>query len=178
MSHGSLINHNPALPPSQGPSATISPSNGSTSANTSPAAVWQSFRNYWCTVRGTSVTAFEDPAAKALSRERRQARLWIQSSEKNSAVFDLQSTTVTPSAFFAALSAQYPDAIGAVPVQQGSVSGTVIAFDSLEARTRACSIRIKVDSFTIIGTPTLDANSTVYRLSLDKLPLCHVLTCQ
>ncbi|KAG0974863.1 hypothetical protein G6F29_011929 [Rhizopus arrhizus] len=87
------------------------------------------------------------------------------------AVFDLQSTTVTPSAFFAALSAQYPDAIGAVPVQQGSVNGTVIAFDSLEARTRACSIGIKVDSFTIIGTPTLDANSTVYRLSLDKLPL-------
>ncbi|KAG1137114.1 hypothetical protein G6F38_011552 [Rhizopus arrhizus] len=119
----------------------------------------------------TSVTAFEDPAAKALSRERRQARLWIQSSEKNNAVFDLQSTTVTPSAFFAALSAQYPDAIGAVPVQQGSVNGTVIAFDSLEARTRACSIGIKVHSFTIIGTPTLDATSTVYRLSLDKLPL-------
>ncbi|RCH88736.1 hypothetical protein CU097_009414 [Rhizopus azygosporus] len=32
--------------------------------------------------------------------------------------------------FYAALSAQCPDAIGAIPVQQGSVHGAIIAFDS------------------------------------------------
>ena len=36
---------------------------------------------------------------------------------KNSAVFDLQSTNVTIDAFLAALSIQYPEAIGGVDTQ-------------------------------------------------------------
>ena len=47
----------------------------------------------------------------------------------------------------------------------------MIAFDSAEDRTQACTVGVVVDPFTIHGTPTLSAESTVYRLSLDKLPL-------
>ncbi|KAG1411345.1 hypothetical protein G6F58_008601 [Rhizopus delemar] len=126
---------------------------------------------YSRSIKGTSIAAFEDKAAKSASRERRQARIWVQSPEKNSAIFDLEATTVSPVKFYAALSAQYPDVIGAVPVQQRSVHGTVIAFDSVEARTKACSIDVVVEGFTIIGTPTLPASSSVYPLSLDKLPI-------
>ncbi|KAG0734745.1 hypothetical protein G6F57_015703 [Rhizopus arrhizus] len=162
MSHRGPTNHNPDT----GTSSPTTPSHENKSA-----AIWHSFRAYSRSFKGTSVTAFEDKAAKSASRERRQARIWVQSPEKNSAIFDLEATTVSPAKFYAALSAQYPDAIGVVPVQQGSVHGTVIAFDSVEARTKACSIGVVVDGFTIIGTPTLPASSSVYRLSLDKLPI-------
>ena len=162
MSHGGPTNHNPDT----GTSSPTTPSHENKSA-----AIWHSFRAYSRSFKGTSVTAFEDKAAKSASRERHQARIWVQSPEKNSAIFDLEATTVSPAKFYAALSAQYPDAIGVVPVQQGSVHVTVIAFDSVEARTKACSIGVVVDGFTIIGTPTLPASSSVYPLSLDKLPI-------
>ncbi|CEG80882.1 hypothetical protein RMATCC62417_15148 [Rhizopus microsporus] len=110
----------------------------------------------------TSVTAFEDKEAKSASGERRQARLWAQSPEKT---WKLQPFLLQT------LSAQYPDAISAVPVQQGSVHGTVIAFDSVEAHTKACSIGIVVDGFTIIGTPTLPVSNSIYLVSLDKFPI-------
>ena len=46
---------------------------------------------------------------------------------KNSAVFGLQSANVKIDAFLAALSIQYPEAIGGVDTQQISVKGTVVA---------------------------------------------------
>lgn len=39
------------------------------------------------------------------------------------------------------------------------------------ARDRAFSIRIDIDSFTLIGTSTLSAESSIYRVSLDVLPI-------
>ncbi|KAG1080412.1 hypothetical protein G6F42_023364 [Rhizopus arrhizus] len=120
---------------------------------------------------GTSVTAFEDTSAKLAARERRQARIWIQSAEKNSAVFDLKAMNISAPAFYQALSLQFPEAIGATPVQQNTMNVTIIAFDSAEAQTKACTVGVKVNSFTVYGTPTLKADSTVYRVALDKLPL-------
>lgn len=92
---------------------------------------------------------------------------------KNSTIFGLEVTTVSPAKFYATLSVHYPDTIGAVPAQQGSVHGTAITFGSVEARIKACSIGIVVDGFTIIGTLTLPAPSSVYRLSLYKLSIQH-----
>ncbi|KAG0923359.1 hypothetical protein G6F57_018435 [Rhizopus arrhizus] len=126
-------------------------------------------------MRGTNVTVFEDVDAKAATRTRRHEPIWIQSTEINSAVFDLQDLPVTPARFYAALAEQYPSAIGATPVRQGTTNATVIAFDSAEDRTQACTVGVVVDPFTIHGTPTLSAESTVYRLSLDKLPLLRLL---
>ncbi|KAG1452490.1 hypothetical protein G6F56_007807 [Rhizopus delemar] len=138
---------------------------------TSSAAIWQTFRAYSKNTRNETVTAFEDKDGKAISRQRRNERLWIQSSEKNSAAFDIQSVNLAVDVFLESLSSQYPEAIGGVDTQQGAVRGTVVAFDSQEARDKACSIGIQVKSMTIIGTPTLSSDSSVFRISLDKLPI-------
>ncbi|KAG1057614.1 hypothetical protein G6F43_000564 [Rhizopus delemar] len=114
---------------------------------------------------------FEDKDAKAANRQRRNEKLWIQSSEKNSAVFDIQSLNLSIEVFLQSLSSQYPKSIGGVDTYQGSVRGTVIAFNSEEARDKACSVGIQVNSHTIHGTPTLSAESSVYRVASDKLPI-------
>ncbi|KAG1168959.1 hypothetical protein G6F36_012158 [Rhizopus arrhizus] len=114
---------------------------------------------------------FEDKDAKAANRQRRNEKLWIQSSEKNSAVFDIQSLNLSIEVFLQSLSSQYPKAIGGVDTYQGSVRGTVIAFNSEEARDKACSVGIQINSHTIHDTPTLSAESSVYRVALDKLPI-------
>ena len=137
----------------------------------SPAAMWQNFRAYSKNTRNQTVTAFEDKDAKAVSRQRRNEKLWIQSSEKNSAVFDIQSSNLSIEVFLESLSPQYPEAIGGVDTQQGSVRGTIVAFDSEEARDKACSVGIQINSHTIHGTPTLSTESSVYRVALDKLPI-------
>ena len=89
----------------------------------------------------------------------------------NSAVFDLKQLSVLPTDFYEALANQYPSAIGAVPVCQGAINGVIIAFDSAESRTAACSVGIAVGGFTVIGTPTLPPTGSIYRVSLEKLPL-------
>ncbi|KAG1048846.1 hypothetical protein G6F43_008792 [Rhizopus delemar] len=137
----------------------------------SPAAMWQTFRAYSRNTRNQTVIAFEEKDAKAASRERRNEKLWIQSSEKNSAVFDIQSLNLSIEVFLQSLSSQYSEAIGGVDTYQGSVRGTVVAFDSEEARGKACSVGIQISSHTIHGTPTLSAESSVYRVALDKLPI-------
>ncbi|KAG1135463.1 hypothetical protein G6F37_012831 [Rhizopus arrhizus] len=167
--HGGLTNHNP--PPTPQEEHHSSPNANQPTSAFESATIWQSFRQFSKTVRGTSVTAFEDTSAKLAARERRQARIWIQSAEKNSAVFDLKAMNISAPAFYQALSFQFPEAIGATPVQQNSMNGTIIAFDSAEAQTKACTIGVKVNSFTVYGTPTLKADSIVYRVALDKLPL-------
>jgi hypothetical protein len=85
----------------------------------------------------------------------------------NSTVFDLKQLSVLPADFYEALANQYPSAIGAVPVRQGAINGVIIAFDSAESR----SVGISVGVFTVIGTPTLPLTSSIYRVSLEKLPL-------
>ncbi|KAG1049594.1 hypothetical protein G6F43_008089 [Rhizopus delemar] len=141
------------------------------STSTTPASIWQIFRAYSKLTKRQFITAFEDKEAKATSRQKRNERLWIQSTEKNSAVFDLQSTTVTIDTFLAALSVQYPEAIGGVDTEQGSVRGTVVAFDTIAARDRACTVGVTMENFTLFGTATLSTESSVYRVSLDKLPI-------
>jgi hypothetical protein len=69
------------------------------------------------------------------------------------------------------LSIQYPEAIGGVDTQQGSVKGTVVAFDTITTRDRACTVGITLENFTLFGTATLSAESSVYKVSLDKLPI-------
>lgn len=137
----------------------------------SSADIWNIFTAFTRGFRGTKVTVFEDVEAKMVVKDRRQWQIWIQSAKINGAVFDLLESPVTPAKFYEALSLQYPAAIGATVVHQGTINGTIIAFDSSEARTKACTIWVKVGSFTFIGTPTLSVESTVYRVSLDKLPL-------
>lgn len=75
------------------------------------------YRAYYLSIKGNSVTTFKEETVKSASRGHRQARLWVQSSEKNSAIFDLEATTVSPTKFYGALSAQYLNVIGAVPVR-------------------------------------------------------------
>ncbi|KAG1058682.1 hypothetical protein G6F42_028578 [Rhizopus arrhizus] len=89
----------------------------------------------------------------------------------NSAVFDLKQLSVLPADFHETLANQYPSATEAVPVRQGAINGVIIAFDSAESRTAACSVGIAVGGFTVIGTPTLPPTSSIYRVSLEKLPL-------
>ncbi|KAG1391548.1 hypothetical protein G6F60_012511 [Rhizopus arrhizus] len=147
--HGGLTNHNPLLPTTQNTSPTsqgriaIAPTTRTESAN-----LWKTFTAFLRSMRGTNVTVLEDVDAKAATH-----------------------LPVTPALFYAALAEQYPSAIGTTPVRQGTTNATVIAFDSAEDRTQACIVGVVVDPFTIHGTPTLSAESTVYRLSLDKLPL-------
>lgn len=56
-------------------------------------------------------------------------------------------------------------------MRQGAINGVIIAFDSAESRTTACSVGIAVRGFTVIGTPTLPPTSSIYQVSLEKLPL-------
>ncbi|KAG1145285.1 hypothetical protein G6F37_012171 [Rhizopus arrhizus] len=172
MLHGSLTNHNPTSPSQEGPTSQSHGSNvHGPNALRSSSDLWKTFSAHARGFRGSKVTIFEDSNAKNAAHERRRAQLWIQSSELNSAVFDLAQMPITPASFFTALAAQYPDAIGAVPVRQGTTNGTVIAFDTEESRTKACTIGITIDRFTVIGTPTLKPESTIIRVSLEKLPL-------
>ncbi|KAG1365980.1 hypothetical protein G6F61_013422 [Rhizopus arrhizus] len=141
------------------------------STSTTSASIWQMFRAYSKLTKRQVITAFEDKESKATSRQKRNERLWIQSTEKNSAVFDLQSTNVTIDAFLITLSSQYPEAIGGVDTQQGSVKRAVVAFDIIATRDRACTVGITLENFTLFGTATFSAESSVYRISLDKLPI-------
>ncbi|KAG1377194.1 hypothetical protein G6F60_002892 [Rhizopus arrhizus] len=77
------------------------------STSTTSASIWQTFRAYSKLTKRQVITAFEYKEAKATSCQKRNERLWIQSTEKNSAVFGLQSAKVTIDAFLAALSIQY-----------------------------------------------------------------------
>ncbi|KAG1446689.1 hypothetical protein G6F56_009492 [Rhizopus delemar] len=79
--------------------------------------------------------------------------------------------SISPAAFLQALSEQFPDAIGVVPVNPGAHHGAVVAFGSVEAQTKACSTGVQVNNITIIGTPTLSTNSSVFRISLERLPI-------
>ncbi|KAG1396917.1 hypothetical protein G6F58_011621 [Rhizopus delemar] len=172
MLHGSLTNHNPTSPSQEGPTSQSHGSNvHGPNALRSSSDLWKTFSAHARGFRGSKVTIFEDSNAKNAAHECRRAQLWIQSSELNSAVFDLAQMPITPASFFTALAAQYTDAIGAVPVRQGTTNGTVIAFDTEESRTKACTIGITIDRFTVIGTPTLKPESTIIRVSLEKLPL-------
>ncbi|KAG1443441.1 hypothetical protein G6F55_012666 [Rhizopus delemar] len=139
MLHKDPTNHSPSPTGDQNnhPKADLSTS-------TTPASIWQTFRAYSKLTKRQVITSFEDKEAKAISRQKRNERLWIQSTEKNSAVFDLQSTTVTIDTFLAALSVQYTEAIGGVDTQQGSVRGTVVAFDTITARDRACTVGVTI----------------------------------
>ncbi|KAG0786021.1 hypothetical protein G6F21_008879 [Rhizopus arrhizus] len=111
------------------------------------AALWQTFTAYSKAIRGPSVKTFEDPAAKMASRQRRQARIWIRSAEKNNVAFEMPKA-VLPATFFKALAAQFPTAIGVVPVKQGDHHGAIVAFDI-----------------------TLSSDNSIYRISLDRLPI-------
>lgn len=89
----------------------------------------------------------------------------------DSAVFDLKQPPVLPTDFYEALANQYFSTIETVPVRQGAINGVIIAFDSAESRTAACSIGITIGSFSVVGTLTLPPTSSIYRVSLEKLPL-------
>ncbi|KAG1414627.1 hypothetical protein G6F58_006860 [Rhizopus delemar] len=69
------------------------------------------------------------------------------------------------------LAAQFPTTIGVVPVKQGNHHGAIVAFDTIEAQTKACSIGVQVGSLTVIGTQTLSSDNSIYRISLDRLPI-------
>ncbi|CEG77558.1 hypothetical protein RMATCC62417_12285 [Rhizopus microsporus] len=73
MSHSEPVNHNPDT----GTSSSTTPSHANKSAT-----LWHSFRAYAHSIKSASVTVFGDKAAKSASRQRRQARLWVQSPEK------------------------------------------------------------------------------------------------
>jgi hypothetical protein len=105
-----------------------------------------------------------------VSRQRRQARIWIRSAEKNSVAFEMPKA-VLPATFLKALAAQFPTAIGVVPVKQGDHHGVIVAFDTVEAQTKVCSIGVQVGSLTIIGTQALSSDNSIYRISLDFLPI-------
>jgi hypothetical protein len=115
MLHKCPTNHNP--PPTgdqdKHPKADFSTS----TTPTTSASIWQTFRAYYKFTNSQVIIAFEHKEAKATSRQKRNERLWIQSTEKNSAVFDQQSTNITIDAFLVALSIQYPEAIGGVDTQ-------------------------------------------------------------
>ncbi|KAG0749358.1 hypothetical protein G6F57_004723 [Rhizopus arrhizus] len=124
------------------------------------ASIWQTFRAYSKLTKRQVITAFEDKEAKATFRQKRNEQLWFQS-----------PTNVTIDAFLTALSIQYPEAIGGVDTQQGSVKGTVVAFDTIAARDRTCTVGVTLENFTLFGTATLSAESSVYKVSLGKLPI-------
>ncbi|KAG1141989.1 hypothetical protein G6F37_007533 [Rhizopus arrhizus] len=104
------------------------------------------------------------------SRQRRQAHIWIRSAEKNSVAFEMPKA-VLPASFLKALAAQFPTAIGVVPVKQEDHHGAIVAFGTVEVQTKACSIGVQVGSLTIIGTQTLSSDNSIYRISLDCLPI-------
>ncbi|CAO3702068.1 unnamed protein product [Rhizopus stolonifer] len=56
------------------------------------ASIWKTFTAYSRAIKGSSVAAYEDSEAKTIAKERRQARLWAQSTEKNSVVFEMQAS--------------------------------------------------------------------------------------
>ncbi|ORE04479.1 hypothetical protein BCV72DRAFT_257278 [Rhizopus microsporus var. microsporus] len=150
MLHGQTINHNSPSPPS---------------------TRHETLTAYARDFREANLTVFENAEAKAAVRDRNQDQLWVQSNEMNSAAFDLKQLSVLPADFYEALVNQYPSAIEAVPVRQEAINGVIIAFDSAESRITACNIGIAVGSFTVIGTPTLLPTSSIYQVSLEKLPL-------
>lgn len=78
---------------------------------------------------------------------------------------------VLPATFLKALAAHFPTAIGVVPVKQGDHHGAIVTFDTVEAQAKAYSIGIQVGSLTIIGTQTLSSDNSIYRISLDRLPI-------
>ncbi|KAG0789803.1 hypothetical protein G6F26_007930 [Rhizopus arrhizus] len=105
-----------------------------------------------------------------VSRQRCQARIWIRSAEKNSVAFEMPKA-VLPTTFLKALAAQFSTAISVVPVKQEDHHGVIVAFDTVEAQTKACSIDVQVGSLTIIGTQTLSSDNSIYRISLHCLPI-------
>ncbi|KAG0739955.1 hypothetical protein G6F23_008598 [Rhizopus arrhizus] len=141
-----------------------------TTSGQDSAALWQTFTAYSKAIRGPNVKAFEDSAAKMVLRQRRQARIWIRSAEKNSVAFEMPKA-VLPATFLKALAAQFSTAISVVPVKQGDHHGVIVAFDTVEAQTKACSIDVQIGSLTIIGTQTLSSDNSIYRISLHCLPI-------
>lgn len=132
----------------------------------------QSFREYARSHERTVETVFEDTAAKDAQKQRQIESLWIRSAEKNAIIIDIRPFSISVDEFLDALKEQYDGkALGVRPVGQSSGDVAVIAFDTAEARNEACTIGVTVGEHTIIGTPALDANSQVVRLSLDGLPL-------
>jgi hypothetical protein len=81
---------------------------------------------------------------------------------------------VLPATFPKALGAQLPTAIGIVPDKQEDHHGAIVAFDIVEAQTKACSIGVQVGSLTIIGTHTLSSDNSIYRISLDRLSILRL----
>jgi hypothetical protein len=166
MLYKELTNQNAPPPSIEGTHNTRS----QTTSGQDSAALWQTFAAYSKAIRGPSVKTFEDTAAKTASRQRRQARIWIRSAEKNSVAFEMPKA-ILPAAFLKALATQLPTAIGVVPVKQGVHHGAIVAFDAVEAQTKACSIGVQVESLTIIGPQTLSSDNPIYRTSLDRLPI-------
>ncbi|KAI8139336.1 hypothetical protein BJV82DRAFT_493518, partial [Fennellomyces sp. T-0311] len=114
---------------------------------------------------------FEDVEAKAAQRQQKMEQLWIRSAEKNSVVFDLCRHSFLGTTFLDALTEQYLDAIG-VDHKPGEQNGiAIVAFDSIEARVKACTIGVTVDRLTVLTNPTVDVDSQVYGLQLAGLPL-------
>ena len=64
------------------------------------------------------------------------------------------------------------DAIEAVPVNQDARQRAVAAFDSVEAQTKTCCTEVQMENITVIGTPTLSTNNSIYRISLTLLQIC------
>ncbi|KAG1150928.1 hypothetical protein G6F37_000089 [Rhizopus arrhizus] len=53
----------------------------------------------------------------------------------------------------------------------GDHHGAIVAFGTVEAQTKACSIGVRVGSLTFIDTQTLSSDNCIYRISLDRLPI-------
>ncbi|KAI8145298.1 hypothetical protein BJV82DRAFT_491512, partial [Fennellomyces sp. T-0311] len=148
-----------------------------TATGESPATLWSQFRSHSLQFHARNhermtMKIFEDTDAKAAQRQQKMERLWIRSAEKNSVVFDLRRHTCTGTAFLDALHDQFPEAIG-VESRRGDHNGVaIVAFDSSTARTKACTVGVTIsDSLTIVGNATVDVDSQVHRLNLERLPL-------
>ena len=158
------------------PTATTA-SAASTNATHTSAELWSQFRSHSLQYHAknherTALLVFEDVEAKAAQRQQKMERLWIRSAEKNSVVFDLRRHALLGTTFLDALHVQYPEAIG-VDSKRGEQNGiAIVAFDSVAARVKACTIGVTIDdSLTIIANETVEADSNVVRLQLEGLPL-------
>jgi hypothetical protein len=80
MLHKRPTNHSPPPIGDQvnNPKADLSTS----TTSTTPVSIWQTFWAYFKLTKRQIITAFEDKESKATSRQKRNKRLWIQSTEK------------------------------------------------------------------------------------------------
>ncbi|KAI8141144.1 hypothetical protein BJV82DRAFT_715051 [Fennellomyces sp. T-0311] len=93
----------------------------------------------------TTTMIFEDVAAKAAQRQQHMERLWIRSAAKNSVVFDLRRHSMTAAVFLDALHEQYPEAIGVDPRKGAKNGHAIVAFDTTDARVKACTLRVVIN---------------------------------